>query len=118
MAPNGGSIVFFSSVMAQKPDAGLCAYAASKGAVESLTRAMVRELAPQGIRVNAVAPGLADTDMARGAGEKVLAERLARIPMGRMTDPAEIARVCAFLLSDAAPTLTGQVLGVDGGMAP
>lgn len=114
----GGSIVFFSSVMAQKPDRGLAVYAATKGAVESLTLAMARELAPQKVRVNAVAPGLADTDMAHAGGDKVLAERLARVPMGALTTPAEIAAVCAFLLSDLAPTLTAQILGVDGGMSP
>lgn len=114
----GGSIVFFSSVMARKPDRGLAVYAATKGAVESMTLAMARELAPQKVRVNAVAPGLADTDMARAGGGKVLAERLARVPMGAMTSPSEIAHTCAFLLSDLAPTLTGQIIGVDGGMSP
>ena len=114
----GGSIVFFSSIMAQKPERGLAVYSATKGALESLTRAMARELAPAQVRVNALAPGLADTDMALAAGEKVLAERLARVPMGRMSSPDEIAATCAFLLSDLAPSLTGQIIGVDGGMSP
>lgn len=91
-------------------------YAASKGGVVSLTRAMALELAPHRIRVNAIAPGLTDTAQPRyGHTEEELQERAARIPLGRMGKPEDIAAVAVFLASDRSGFMTGQTLHANGG---
>jgi len=91
-------------------------YAASKGGVVSLTRAMALELAPHRIRVNAIAPGLTDTAQPRyGHSEAELRERAARIPLGRMGQPEDIAAVAVFLASERAAFMTGQTLHANGG---
>jgi NAD(P)-dependent dehydrogenase (short-subunit alcohol dehydrogenase family) len=91
-------------------------YAASKGGVVSMTRAMALELAPFGIRVNAIAPGLTDTAQPRyGSDEAELAAMAAAIPLGRMAQPADIAGMAAFLASDLAAFMTGQTVHVNGG---
>jgi NAD(P)-dependent dehydrogenase (short-subunit alcohol dehydrogenase family) len=91
-------------------------YVASKGGVLSMTRAMALELAPHGIRVNAIAPGLTDTAQPRyGSSEAQLAEAARAIPFGRMARPEEIARAAVFLASDDAGFVTGQTLHVNGG---
>jgi 3-oxoacyl-[acyl-carrier protein] reductase len=91
-------------------------YAASKGGVVSMTRAMALELAPHGIRVNAIAPGLTDTAQPRyGSSEAELAEMAKAIPVGRMALPADIAGMAAFLVSDLASFMTGQTVHVNGG---
>jgi NAD(P)-dependent dehydrogenase (short-subunit alcohol dehydrogenase family) len=92
-------------------------YAASKGGVVSLTRAMAMELAPQRIRVNAIAPGLTDTAQPRyGMGEEELAARGAAMPLGRMGQPEDIANVAVFLASDKSSFMTGQVVHANGGI--
>ena len=92
-------------------------YAASKGGVVSLTRAMATELAPHRIRVNAIAPGLTDTAQPRhGATEAELAARAATMPLGRMGTPEDIANVAVFLASDKAAFMTGQVVHPNGGI--
>jgi NAD(P)-dependent dehydrogenase (short-subunit alcohol dehydrogenase family) len=91
-------------------------YAASKGGIVSLTRAMALELAPYRIRVNAIAPGLTDTAQPRyGHSEEELRERAQRIPLGRMGQPEEIAEVAVFLASDRSAFMTGQTLHANGG---
>jgi len=91
-------------------------YSASKGGVVAMTRAMALELAPHGIRVNAIAPGLTDTAQPRyGHGEDELAEMARAVPLGRMAQPDDIASVAVFLASDEARYVTGQTVHVNGG---
>jgi 2-deoxy-D-gluconate 3-dehydrogenase len=112
-----GSIVLLASMMSFSGGVNVSAYAATKGAVAQLAKALSNELAGRGIRVNAVAPGYVETDMTETIEEWRRAEIDARIPMGRWAQPAEIADVIAFLLSDDARYVTGTVLAVDGGFS-
>ena len=111
-----GRIVLVSSVVAARGGRGQTAYAASKGGVEGLTRALAREVASRGVGVNAVAPGFVDTDMTAGLSRDARAEHLAAIPMERLATPQEIVAPILFLASPEASYVTGTVLGVDGGM--
>jgi 3-oxoacyl-[acyl-carrier protein] reductase len=95
---------------------GVSAYAASKAAVVGYTLATAKELAPKGIRVNAIAPGFIDTDMVRGVAPDWYERRLQSIRMGRIGTPDDVAGVAVFLASDLARYVTAQVIGVDGGM--
>ncbi|MGE0741780.1 MAG: SDR family NAD(P)-dependent oxidoreductase [Hyphomonadaceae bacterium] len=120
MAASGrkGAIVTVSSVQAAMCSPALAAYATSKAAVSGLTRAMAIELAPHGIRANAVAPGPMATEMLlRAAPPGSEAERamLARTPLGRFADPSEMAEAAVFLASDQSSYITGQTLYCDGG---
>jgi 3-oxoacyl-[acyl-carrier protein] reductase len=110
-----GSIVNLSSTAAEFPSRGQVNYAASKGGVEGLTRAMAKEFAPRSVRVNAVAPGLIDTDLSK-AVRGLVGDRIKDIiPMKRIGTPDDVANVVTFLASDEAAYVTGQVLRVDGG---
>lgn len=118
MARNGGgSIVNIASVTAVLGSPGQVAYSATKGAIISLTKSAAKELAAQGIRVNAVAPGIVKTErfaeLYEANGEKI-DERISRIALGRLGTPEDIANACSFLASDRASYISGQIVGVDG----
>lgn len=112
----GGAIVNVSSIIGRNGNAGQAVYGGSKAAVIGITQSLAKELAPQAIRVNAIAPGFIDTDMARSIGPAKFQERLASIKMGRIGTPQDVANVALFLASDLSAYVTGQVIGVDGGM--
>ena len=114
----GGAIVNMSSVNARLTIASIASYNASKGGIDQLTRVMALALAEHGIRVNGVAPGTIATELAAKAvltSDEAKARIMSRTPMKRLGDPAEIAAVVAFLLSDAASYMTGETVLVDGG---
>jgi 3-oxoacyl-[acyl-carrier protein] reductase len=117
MEQHYGRIVNVSSVAAVSPGRGQSNYAASKGGVESFTRAVAVEFARKGITVNAVSPGVIETDMTRRVRELGARELETLIPMRRVGAPEDVAHLVCFLASDHAAYITGQVVCVDGGMS-
>jgi 3-oxoacyl-[acyl-carrier protein] reductase len=116
--PNGGSIINMSSVVSLKPVATAAIYSATKSAVDAITRALAVELGPRKIRVNAIAPGLTETEGTHDAGmigSDFQKASLATIPLGRLGQPDDIARVAVFLASDDAGWITGERIPASGG---
>ena len=111
---HGGVILNTSSMVSKYAQPGGVAYPTSKFAVNGMTLSLARELAGDGIRVNAVAPGITKTDMVAKLPEQMIAPLIAQIPLGRIGEPEDIANAFVFLASDMASYLSGQVLGVDG----
>ena len=111
-----GRIICISSVVGQSGNAGQANYAASKAGLIGFAKAVAQEVASRNITVNVVAPGLIETDMTQGIAEKAKESLLGRIPLGRLGTADEVAVAVAFLASDEAAYITGQVLAVNGGM--
>ncbi len=117
MRSKAGRVINISSVAGVLGNAGQANYSASKGGLISLTKTAARELGSRGVCVNAVAPGFINTDMAAKVDPKVIEGVVASLPLRRMGEAKEIASTVLFLASDLSAYITGQVLGVDGGMA-
>lgn len=115
MRQRSGSIILLSSVSGEKGGRGQANYAASKGAINAITKSLAVELAPRNIRVNAVAPGVIETEMSRPLRELAGDEVLSKILLKRYGKPAEIANAVCFLASRYAEYITGEILHVDGG---
>lgn len=116
MKARWGRIINLSSVSGQTGNAGQANYAASKGGLIALTKALAKEFAPRNVLVNAIAPGYISTDMTKSIDEKARAKLLERIPLSRFGEASEVADVAMFLASDLARYITGQVITVDGGL--
>jgi NAD(P)-dependent dehydrogenase (short-subunit alcohol dehydrogenase family) len=116
LALGGGAIVNISSGSPKKTTPSMAAYAAAKAALNALTRTLANELGPHGVRVNAVSPGLTQTEGTRSLWESDGGQAASRhLLLGRLTQPDDIAAAVAFLLSDEAASITGVLLDVDGG---
>jgi 3-oxoacyl-[acyl-carrier protein] reductase len=116
LCPRPGAIINISSIIGLRGYSGLAAYAATKGGLDAMTRALARELGGRGIRVNSVAPGYLETEMTHGLDESQKQQIIRRTPLNRLGVPADVVGPVLFLLSDAARFITGQVLVVDGGI--
>lgn len=112
----GGRIINLSSVSARRPNRGQANYVASKGAIEGFTKALAVELAPKKITVNAVAPGVIETEMSQRVRDAAGAEIEASIPMRRFGAADEVAPLVSFLAGPESGYITGQIIGVDGGL--
>jgi 3-oxoacyl-[acyl-carrier protein] reductase len=111
-----GRIINIASVVGQIGNAGQSNYVASKAGVIGLTKSLAKEFGPRGVTVNAVAPGFIETKMTADLPEAVKQAYLAQIPLGTFGKPEDIAQTCLFLASEHASYITGQTIGVNGGM--
>lgn len=116
MKQRSGVMVNIASVVGQFGNIGQANYAASKGGLIALTKTVAKELAPRGVRVNAVAPGFIETEMTANLPEKAVEAMKSMIPLGRPGQPEDVANVVAYLCSEDSSYLTGQVLSASGGM--
>ena len=113
MSKHRGSIINLSSVVGLTGNPGQLVYSATKGAIIALTKTAAKELGPKGIRVNAIAPGMIDTDMMNSVGPVHLQHHIDNIPCGRLGEPKEIADACVYLASDMSSYVNGHILSVD-----
>jgi len=116
MKQRSGKIVNMTSVVGLTGNAGQANYAAAKSGIIGFTKSVAKELAARGVTVNAIAPGFITTDMTAKLPEKIKEETLNQIPIGKFGTPEDVANLAAFLVSDQAAYITGQVVNVDGGM--
>jgi len=116
MRQRGGVIVNIGSIIGEKGHAGQVAYSTSKAGLTGLTLSLAHELGPRGIRVNQVSPGFIDTDMTADLPAERRAEILQKIPLGTFGQAEDVAELVSFLVSPAARYITGQVVGIDGGL--
>ena len=114
--PNGGSIINISSIVGMRGNSGQSIYGATKGAVASLTKSWAKEFSSERIRVNAVAPGSINTDMFYDMKPEKIQASIDAIGLKRLGEPEEVAKVILFLASDLASYITGEIIGVDGGL--
>jgi 3-oxoacyl-[acyl-carrier protein] reductase len=112
----GGVILNISSIIGLRGYSGLAAYAATKGGMDAMTRALAREVGNRGIRVNSIAPGYLETEMTHGLGSDQKRQIVNRTPLGRLGTPQDVVGPVLFFLSPEARFITGQVLVVDGGI--
>lgn len=113
---HGGSIINMASMVGVKGAKGQLSYSASKGAVIAATKSAAKELAEHSIRVNAIAPGMVGSERFKAVLAEKFAQKINDIPFGRLAEPEEVAQLCLFLASDASSYITGQIIGVDGGV--
>ncbi|MCI5065253.1 3-oxoacyl-[acyl-carrier-protein] reductase [bacterium] len=116
MKARSGAIINMSSVVGEMGNSGQAAYSSSKAAILGLTKTLAKELASRSITVNAITPGFIATDMTDALDEEVKAAHLSGIPLGRYGESDEVAELCAFLASEKARYITGQVIGINGGL--
>ena len=116
MKKRSGKIVNMASVVGLMGNAGQTNYAAAKAGIIGFTKSAAKELAARGVTVNAIAPGFINTDMTATLPEKIKEETLNQIPLGKFGTPEDVANLAAFLVSEQAAYITGQVINVDGGM--
>jgi NAD(P)-dependent dehydrogenase (short-subunit alcohol dehydrogenase family) len=112
--PDGGLLLATGSSLATRPGTGLLPYVAAKAGVHALARSLALELAPRGIRVNVIAPGLTDTPMTRGVPGHI-ERQLQGIPLGQLVDAGDVAALAVHLMTDEALSITGAVFNVDAG---
>lgn len=111
-----GSIINMASMVGEKGAKGQLGYSATKGAVIAVTKSAAKELAGARIRVNAIAPGMVGTDRFKAVLAEKFADKISDVPFGRLAEPSDVANLCLYLASDTSSYVTGQVIGVDGGL--